>query len=463
MGATSKRVLVVDDDPDLRDLLEVELQGHGFFVATMHSAEDALAALANAAYDAVLTDLNLPGMPGLQFCEQVIANQPGLPVVVMTAYASLENTIAALRIGVDDYVTKPVRGEALAMRLRRVIDSRELRDEVKRLRHMVADSQRFHDLMGQSVAMQSVYTLLGRIADSEASVLITGESGTGKEVTARSIHASSRRKDGPFVPVNLSAVPGQLLESELFGHAKGAFTSAHGERAGLFQRANGGTIFLDEIGDMPLELQPKLLRALQERKVRPVGSDDEVAIDVRVIAATNRDLDTAVEEERFREDLYFRINVVHVELPPLRVRGRDILMLGQHFLDHFALQAEKPIVEFSQPAAERLLSYQWPGNVRELRNCVERAVALAQHREIVLDDLSTKIRNYSRSHVLVASDDPQELAPMEQVERRYIIRVMEAVNANKTMAAKVLGFDRKTLYRKLERHGIDIKPREQDS
>jgi two-component system response regulator HydG len=284
-------------------------------------------------------------------------------------------------------------------------------------------------------------------------VLVTGESGTGKEVVARALHRRSRRRGGPFIALNCAAMPEPLLESELFGHVRGAFTDARASRTGLFVQANRGTLLLDEIGDLPLALQPKLLRALQERVVRPVGGDAEVPFDARLIATTNRDLESAVEEGQFREDLYFRVNVIRVQLPPLRARESDVLLLAQHFLTQHAERAGKRLVGISPAAAERLVSYEWPGNVRELQNCIERAVALARYEEITVDDLPEKIRAYRRSHVLVASDDPAELVPLEEVERRYVLRVMEAVRGNKTLAARVLGLGRKTLYRKLEQYG----------
>jgi two-component system response regulator HydG len=318
---------------------------------------------------------------------------------------------------------------------------------------VVEDTRGFGDLLGASPAMQQVYDLLERVVDSESSVLITGETGTGKELVARALHRRGRRSGGPFVAVNCAAMPEALLESELFGHARGAFTDARTARTGLFLKASGGTLFLDEIAELPPALQPKLLRALQERTVRPVGDDTEVPFDVRLITATNRDLDSAVAERRFREDLYFRVNVIHVELPPLRARGSDVLLLAQHSIDRYAAQAGKHVAALSQAAAERLLAYSWPGNVRELQNCIERAVALTNFDRITVEDLPEKIRSYRRSHVVVASDDPSELVPLEEVERRYILRVMEAVGRNKTLAAHVLGLDRKTLYRKLERYG----------
>ena len=308
--------------------------------------------------------------------------------------------------------------------------------------------------------MQAVYDLLGRIADSPATVLITGESGTGKEVAARALHERGPRKGRPFVAINCSAVPEALLESELFGHARGAFTDARAARAGLLLQATGGTLLLDEIGDMPIALQPKLLRSLQERTLRPVGGDEEMPFDVRIIATTNRDLHALVEEGRFREDLYFRINVIHVEMPPLRARGGDVLLLAQHFIDVHATRAGKHVTGLSPPAAEKLLAYSWPGNVRELQNCIERAIALTQHERIGVEDLPETVRAYKRSHVLIATDDPSELVSLAEVERRYVLRVLEAVGGNKTSAAHILGVTRKTLYRKLEEYGAAEVPKE---
>ena len=299
--------------------------------------------------------------------------------------------------------------------------------------------------------MRQLYDLLERVAPTEASVLITGESGTGKELVARALHELGRRRAGPFVAVSCAAVPETLLESELFGHVKGAFTDAHATRAGLFARANGGTLFLDEIGDMPLGLQPRLLRAVQERLIRPVGGDAETSVDVRLIAATHVDLESAVEAGRFREDLYFRINVIPVEVPPLRRRGNDILLLAQRFIEEFSTQASRRVTGITSPAAEKLLAYDWPGNVRELRNCIERAVALTRFEQVTVEDLPEKVRAERRPRVLLMADDESELVSLEEIERRYILRVLEAAGGNKTSAARILGLDRKTLYRKLER------------
>jgi two-component system response regulator HydG len=293
---------------------------------------------------------------------------------------------------------------------------------------------------------------LHRIASSDTSVLITGESGTGKELVARALHASGPRAGRPFVAINCAAVPETLLESELFGYVRGAFTGANSDHAGLFVQADCGTLFFDEIGDLPLALQPKLLRALQERAVRPIGSDVEVPFDVRVVAATNRDLGTAVQEGRFRQDLYFRINVIELKLPPLRNRGHDVLVLAQQFISRYAGQADKPVVGLSAAAAEQLIAYSWPGNVRELQNCIERAVALTRYDRITVDDLPEPVRRARRSRAIVAEHDPGALLPLEEIERRHIVRALAAVRGNKTVAAEVLGLDRKTLSRKLARY-----------
>jgi two-component system response regulator HydG len=303
--------------------------------------------------------------------------------------------------------------------------------------------------------MQDLFRLLGQVASSDASVLIRGETGTGKELVARALHEQGPRRQRSFVAINCASLPETLLESELFGHVKGAFTGAVESRPGLLLKADGGTVFLDEIGDMPLMLQAKLLRAVQERRVRAVGGTDERPFDVRLIAATHRDLETAIEEGRFREDLFFRLNVISFHVPPLRARGSDVLLLAQHFLEGFAARAGKTVRGLSSAAAEKLVAYAWPGNVRELRNCIERAVALTEREELIVEDLPEAIRSYRASHVLVASDDPSELVPMEEVERRYVLRVLEAVRGNKSLAARILGFDRKTLYRKLERYGVE--------
>ncbi len=457
----SGRVLLVDDDRSLCEMLAAGLTRRGFDVEWTTTAEDAFSRVRSRELDVVVTDLNMKGMNGLELCERIAGDRPDLPVVVITAFGSLDTAIAAMRAGAYDFITKPFETEGLALTLTRAVQHRALREEVRRLRTEVESARRIEGVIGSSPAMDEIAALVTRIADTDAPVLVTGESGTGKEVVARAIHARSRRSHGPFVAVNCSAIPENLAESEMFGHAKGAFTDARSARTGLFQQAHGGTLFLDEIGEFPLALQPKLLRALQERTVRPVGGDQEIPFDARIIAATNRDLEQAVEEKRFRDDLYYRVNVIRMVLPPLRARGADVLVLAQHFLDGFAKRMGKAVTGISPAAAKKLVAYSWPGNVRELQNCVERAVALTHYERLAVEDLAETVRNYRRSHVLVAADDPTELVTMEEVERRYVQRVLEATSGNKKAAASILGFDRRTLYRKLERWGIPTDSREE--
>ena len=449
------KVLIVDDDTSMCELLAEGLGQQGYEARWKASAQDALVEIEQRNFDVVLTDINMKDMTGLELCQRATEAHPDLPVIVITAFGSMETAVQAIRAGAYDFITKPFDIDVVTIAIERAVKHGVLTREVQRLQRAVDESRRFDELLGASPAMKEVYDLLERVAESESTVLVSGESGTGKELVARALHRRSKRATGPFVAINCAAMPEHLLESELFGHTKGAFTDARTARPGLFVQAKGGTIFLDEIGDMPLGLQPKLLRALQERSVRPVGGDTETPIDVRVVAASNRDLETAIEERKFREDLYYRINVIHVELPPLRARGADVLLLAQHYLEHFATQSQKEVHSLDPDAAERLSAYAWPGNVRELANCLERAVALTRNDSIGIADLPEKIRNYRTSHVLVAATDPTELVPLEEVEKRYILRVLEAVGGNKTLAAQVLGLDRKTLYRKLDRYGAD--------
>ncbi|MBI5500701.1 MAG: sigma-54-dependent Fis family transcriptional regulator [Deltaproteobacteria bacterium] len=449
----SERILIVDDDEAQCDFLRDGLATRGYEVRTCLSGEQALEALAAGDVELVVTDLNLGGMDGITLCERIVSASPDVVVLVITGFGSIQNAVAAVRAGAYDFIPKPVDLEALDLTLRRALRHRALRVEVKQLRRAVADAQGFGEFLGTSPAMNRVYDLLERAADSDATVLVTGESGTGKELAARALHERSRRRNGPFVAVNCSAIPETLLEGQLFGHVKGAFTDARESRTGLFLQATGGTLFLDEIAEMPLALQPKLLRALQERTVRPIGGAAEVPFDARIVAASNRDLEFAVEEGRFREDLLFRVDVVRIALPPLRARGGDSLLLAGKFVERFAQRDRKTIDGFSARAAEKILAYAWPGNVRELQNCIERAVVLTRSDKIDVADLPARVREFKSSHVVVAGDDPSELPPMEEVERRYVLRVLQAVGGSKVLAAKVLGFDRKTLYRKLQGYG----------
>ena len=455
------RVLFIDDDPSLNDLVRVGLKKR-FQVSTAQSAEEALDLLAREPFDATVTDLNLgpavagvPRLDGIALCREIAQRYPDVPVLVVTAFGSLDTAVAAIRAGAYDFVSKPFELEALALAIDRAVTLRSLRDEVKRLRQRVADSTPTA-MVGSSAALGRVLEMVDRVKDSDVTVLVTGESGTGKELLARTLHERSKRAAGPFVAINCAALPETLLESELFGHVRGAFTDAKTAHPGLFVQANGGTLLLDEIGELPLSLQPKLLRALQERTVRPLGGTHEVPFDVRLVAATNRDLDEMVEQGRFREDLLYRVNVVTVELPPLRARGGDVLMLAQRLLLRFAEQMQKPVTGLAPEAAERIQHYAWPGNVRELANCMERAVAIARFDQVLLADLPDKVKGAALP-VMLGEDE--EIVPLEEIERRYILRAFERLGRNKSLTAQTLGLDRKTLYRRLEKWGaLDPKP-----
>jgi DNA-binding NtrC family response regulator len=447
------RVLVVDDEQSTCELLEVMLRRQGHEVEWRTSAHDAIELVAERDFDVILTDLGMAALSGTELCEHILGVRPDVPVIVVTGDASMAAAVGAIRAGAYDFITKPLDADLLSLSVSRALQHGRLRKEVKLLRQAVTETQRFGALVGESSAMRRVFDLVARVAGSDASVMILGESGTGKELIARAIHDASPRREGPFLAVDCAAMPPTLLESELFGHTRGAFTDARAARVGLFEQATGGTLFLDEIGELALEMQPKLLRALQERKVRPIGGNTEVAFDARIVTATNRDLEAAVDEKRFREDLYYRINVVRVDVPPLRERAGDALLLAQHFLSRFAARSGKQIRGIHAAAAEKLVSYEWPGNVRELENCMERAVALLRFEEVTIEDLPEKIRQYRADRLIFATDDVSTVLTIDELERRYIQRVLALVGGNKSRAADLLGLDRRTLYRRIERYG----------
>jgi len=448
------RLLIVDDDAALLDLLETDLTRRGFEVRTCRRADEAAKRMVEFECDAVLTDLNMPGMSGVELCRKIAETRRDVPVVVITAFGSMDAAVSAIRAGAYDFVTKPIELDLLTLVLERAVKHRRLGAQVRLLEERLDRADTFERLIGESDAMRTLFDRIARIANSDASVLITGESGTGKELIARALHERSARKSGPFIAVNCAAVPETLLESELFGHVRGAFTDAKKARKGLLQEAHGGTLLLDEIGDLPLGLQPKLLRVLEERCVRPLGETQSVPIDIRLLASTHQDIEAAVEEGRFRQDLFFRINVIQLEAPPLRERGGDILLLAQRFLQEFAARARKEIERLSESFAERLLAYPWPGNVRELRNAMERAVALTRLNELTIDDLPDRIREHKPTTMPVWGEGAESLISMDALERRYIVHVLHAAGGNKTRAARILSFDRKTMYRKLEHFGI---------
>jgi len=446
----TERLLCVDDDEDACELLAASLRQLGYQVEGTTSPPQALELIMTKDFHAVISDLSMAEMDGLQLCERILEKRPGIPVIVVTGQGSMEAAIGAMRVGAYDFITKPVDPKLLGLSVARAVRTQHLQTEVVRLREALSEAPEGLPLVGDSSAVRSVNELIQRVAKSDASVLIVGETGTGKELVARALHRHSGR--GPFVAVNCAAVPPNLLESELFGHTRGAFTDAKSARRGLFQEAEGGTLFLDEVGEMPLEMQAKLLRALQERVVRPVGSDTEQSFDARIVTATHRDLDDDVAKGRFRQDLFYRINVVSIQVPPLRERGSDVLKLASAFLQKSADRTGQAMRHLSPPVAERLLAYDWPGNVRELENCVERAVALARFDELTLEDLPERVRSYRPDRFVMTADEVEEIISLDELERRYIARALKLLNGNKARAAQLLGVDRRTLYRRLGRY-----------
>ncbi len=450
---TRGRVLLIPDLSEEATRLVAALRHRGFDASVADSLEASRKLLGSGKLDAVLVGPDPVEGDVVGLCRELstISETPVLLVAPTTSPAILD---AATRAGAFSVLSAPVDLGTLDLTLDRAAEHSELRRELERLEEVMRGRRGFGDLLGASPAMQRLYDVLERSAHSDVSVLLSGESGTGKEMVARAIHRGGPRARGPFVAVNLAAVPDGLIESELFGHARGAFTDARSARRGLFVQASGGTLFLDEIGELSLSLQPKLLRAIQERVVRPVGSDQEVPFDARIVAATNRDLEAMVANGSFRQDLYYRLAVIQVELPPLRDRGPDILVLAEHFLLRAAQRTGKELGGLLPPVQRALLQYRWPGNVRELENVIERAVALTREDRIGIEDLPERIRA-NRDPVRAALPDLSvELAPMHVVEERHIRAVLAAVGGNKTRAAQVLGFDRKTLYRKLTRYDI---------
>jgi two-component system response regulator HydG len=448
-----EHILIVDDDQDQCDLLATLVSRLDYRVTSTTSPADALTLAASGPFDAILTDLGMSTMSGTELCSRITSSRADVPVIVVTGLGSMEGAVASMRAGAYDFLNKPVDVNVLGITLQRAVQHRRLREEVKRLREQVPNAQ-LGSMIGESPPMKRVIDLIGRVGPTEASVLICGETGTGKELVARAVHSAGPRGSGPFVAINCAAVPATLLESELFGHARGAFTDAKGAREGLFVRASGGTLFLDEVGEMPLEMQTKLLRALQERTVRPIGSNDEVAFDTRIVTATHRDLEREVADRRFREDLYYRVNVVRIPVPPLRERGSDILMLATYFLRKAAERTRKGEVEMKMPPqfAAPLLAYDWPGNVRELENCMERAVALARFDHVSVEDLPEKVRAFKPDKVKLAIEDSDEILTLDELARRYILRALRIVGGNRSRAAELLGLDRRTLYRRMEKY-----------
>jgi two-component system response regulator HydG len=447
------RILVVDDEASARGGLEKLLKQSGYDVATAGDGEEALAVAAERAPDVVVTDLKMPKMDGMTLLGKLRQQDAELPVIVTTAFGDVTSAVEAMRAGAADFITKPVDFDVLSVSIERCVERRALRVEAENMRRQLQDrdGEGLRGLLGTSPAMQKVYRVARQVAGSRATVLITGESGTGKGELARVIHELSPRAKAPFVALHCAAIPETLLESELFGHERGSFTGADKRRIGRFEQANGGTLFLDEVGEIPPLMQVKLLKVLQDRKVERIGSGDSISVDVRVLAATNKDLVREVSEGRFREDLYYRLNVVHVEIPPLRLRGADVFVLANHFLQRFARENHKPIDGFTEAARTKILAHRWPGNVRELENAVERAVVLCEGTEVDADDLPFDAAQPIQGPIRIPG------STMAEIERHAILATLEATQGSTARTAELLDISVRTVQYRLHEYGVGPK------
>jgi two-component system response regulator GlrR len=440
-------ILVIDDDEGLLHLLKMRLSAMGFSVTPCTTGQEAVEATKNTTFNLAITDLRLRSENGLDVTEALLRNQPGLPVIILTAHGSIPNAVEAMQRGAFGYLTKPFDDKELKETIDKALAQQRMSREIDRLKSLVKELYGLENVVARSSAMQRLFQQIGQVAESDATILLFGETGTGKEVMARVIHANSRRNKGAFVALNCAAIPETLFESELFGHVKGAFTSAHGAKRGLFQMAHGGTLFLDEIGEMPLSMQVKLLRAVQEREIREVGSETSVKVDVRIIAATNKDLGEAVKNGTFRNDLYYRISVVPLFIPPLRERRDDIPLLAQHFLTQSVKRSNKDIKGFTPASLHRLMINPWPGNVRELENAVEKAVVMSQ-QEMLTPDLFPSVSASAESPLKPLTEAKEEF------ERTYLKNVLHLTGGNISRAAQFAGRYRADFYKMLRKYGL---------
>ncbi len=448
-------VLIVDDDEEMCRLLSEHLAREKLFTSYVLSAEEALDHVGRLPCDLVVTDLRLGETTITDLLPDFLRLRPGLPIIIITAFGTLDSAVQAMKLGAFDYITKPFPLAALSLAVRRALEHRELEHEVRELRRKLGEEgSAALRLVGRSPAMARLRDLVGRVAQANANVLITGESGVGKEVVARNLHAASSRAEAPFVPINCAAIPETLLESELFGHTRGAFTGASAERRGLFAEASGGTLFLDEVAEMAPALQAKLLRVLQDGEVRPLGQSRAMRVDVRVISATNRNPEEEMAEGRLREDLFYRLSVLHIEIPPLRDRREDILLLAEDLLAKAANEQGTSPPRLDAEVRRILLDYPWPGNVRELDNVMRHALALANGTEVGLEVLPPRLLGHDRERSLLGRAAGSQLT-LAELERLYILEVLKTEGGSRTRAATVLGLDRKTLYRKLKSYGQD--------
>lgn len=447
-------IFLVDDDEGSRDAMRRALERVGYEVRPLSSAEEALGRLdAGDRVDVIVSDVRMPGMDGYEFLREFRSRNTEVPFLLVTAFGDVDDAVAAIQEGADDYLTKPVKMQELRRRVQLHLERRTLSDENRRLRQRLDKSYGFEGIIGHSRPMEELYERMRIVAPAPSTVLIVGESGTGKELVANAIHQNSPRATGPFVPVNCGAIPGEILESELFGHERGAFTGAHQRRIGLIETASGGTLFLDEISELSAELQVKLLRVLEDRKVVRVGGSVSIPVDFRLVAATNRDLESWVDDGRFRQDLYYRLKVVTLEIPPLRLRPDDIPLLVQHFLELYNERLDRSISGVQPEALDALMQQRWPGNVRELRNLMETLVLFCRGDEITLDDLPPEYRIPGRAPARAQADTAWEPRPMADIEKDAILRTLEYTGGHRGKAAQLLHIGLRTLQRKLKEYG----------
>lgn len=447
-------ILIADDEREIRESLSAVLKDEGYTCLAVKDGNAAINAILENHIDLVITDIRMPGLDGLNVLEKTIEISPATMVVLITAFASVETAIHALRLGATDYIQKPLDFDEVIFKVKRMLEHASLASENRILKQQIEREYDFSNMIGQSDAMKEIFKLIEKVGNTKANILITGSSGTGKELVARAIHSISDRSEKSFVPVNCGAIPENLFESELFGYVKGAFTGANSNQDGLFKAASGGTLFLDEIGELPENVQVKLLRAIQEKEIRPVGSELSLHIDARIIAATNRNLQKEVEEGRFREDLFYRLNIIEMRVPDLKERREDIPLLANHFLDKYSREFHRDVSEISRDALNMLMTHEWKGQVRELENAIERAVLLCDGKIIRLDDLPLVSNDKERIKNISSIDTDNLNDNLQAYEKLHIEAVLNRTNGNRSETARLLGIDPSTLYRKMEKLGI---------